>query len=446
MGFFKLLGNVRLPHYKKTAGMAAVTMPPPAEVLIPMAQHIGAPSIPVVKVGDEVKVGQKIGDAQGGVSTYIYASVSGKVTKIEDYIVSSGKSVPSIRIESDGLMTLDENIAPPVIETFYDFVQAIKRSGLVGLGGAGFPTHIKLAPLEGGRIRYVIINAAECEPYVTSDTRTMLDDAEFIEEGIALLRRFSPTSLKFIIGIEKNKPECIAALGERFASAEDVEIKPLPERYPQGAEKVLIYNTIGRVVEEGKIPSDAGVLVLNVSTLAFIAKYVRTGMPLVSRTVTVDGGAIAEPKNVIVPVGTSIRDIVEFAGGFKKTPRKVLFGGPMMGIAAHSLDEPILKATGVITCLSEDEINEREPTACIRCGRCIAACPLNLNAAAYSAALSIENKEERIAALKANKVNLCMECGSCNYVCPASRPLVQNSRLGKTELRTDAAHMKNLKK
>lgn len=446
MAFFKLLGNVRLPHHKRTAGLSAVTMPPPAEVLIPMAQHIGAPAIPVVKVGDEVKVGQKIGDAQGGISTYIYASVSGKVVKIEEYLTSTGQRVPSVRIESDGLMTPDESIAPPVIESFYDFVQAIKKSGLVGLGGAGFPTHIKLAPLESGRIRYVIINAAECEPYVTSDTRTMLEDVEFIDEGIALLRRFSPTSIKFIIGIEKNKPECIKLLSEHFAGTDDVEIKPLPERYPQGAEKVLIYNTIGRVVEEGKLPSDAGVIVFNVTTLAFMAKYVRTGMPLVSRALTVDGGAIAEPKNVTAPIGTSIRDIVEFAGGFKKEPKKVLFGGPMMGFAAQSLDEPIVKATGIITCLSEEEIIEPKPMACIHCGRCIAACPMNLNASAYSAALTIENKEERIAALKDAKVNLCMECGSCNYVCPASRPLVQNSRLGKKELRADAAHKAKLKK
>jgi len=446
MAIFKLLGNVRLPHHKKTAGMAAVIMPPPKEVLIPMAQHIGAPSIPVVKVGDEVKVGQKIGDAQGGVSSYIYASVSGKVVKIEDYLTSNGQRVPSIRIESDGLMTLDESIAPPVIESCYDFIQAIKKSGLVGLGGAGFPTHIKLAALGRANIDYIIINAAECEPYVTSDTRTMIEDAEWIEEGIALLKKYTPSKVKFIIAIEKNKPECIAALRERFANTEDVEIKPLPTKYPQGAEKVLIYNSIKRVVREGMLPADEGVLVFNVTSLAFMAKYVKTGMPLVSRTLTVDGGAIAEPKNVTAPIGTSIRDIIEFVGGFKETPRKILFGGPMMGFAAHSLDEPIVKATNVITCLSKDEVIEPTPTACIHCGRCIAACPMNLNASAYSEALTIENKEERIAALKKHKVNLCMECGSCNYVCPASRPLVQNSRLGKTELRTDAAHKKNLKK
>ena len=446
MAIFKLLGNVRLPHHKKTAGIPSVTMPPPSEVLIPMAQHIGAPSIPVVKVGDEVKVGQKIGDAQGGVSSYIYASVSGKVIKIEDYLTSNGQRVPSIRIASDGLMTLDENIAPPVIESCYDFIQAIKKSGLVGLGGAGFPTHIKLAALGRDNIDCIIINGAECEPYVTSDTRTMIEDAEWIEEGIALLRKYSPATVKFVIAIEKNKPECIKALTERFASYKDVEIKSLPEKYPQGAEKVLIYNTTKRVVGEGKLPADVGVLVMNVTSIAFMAKYVKTGMPLVERTVTVDGGAVKEPKNVTAPIGTSIGDLIEFAGGFSETPKKILFGGPMMGFAAHSLEEPIVKATGVITCLSEKEISINEPTPCIRCGRCIAACPMNLNAAAYSAALEIENKEERIEALKAHKVNLCMECGSCAYVCPASRPLVQNSRLGKAELRTDAEHKANLKK
>ena len=191
MRIFKLLGNVRLPHHKKTAGMAAVTMPPPEEVLIPMAQHIGAPSTPVVKVGDEVRVGQKIGESSSFVSTEIYASVSGKVVKIEDYTMSNGKSVPSVRIESDGLMTPDDSIAPPTVESLSDLLSAVKASGLVGLGGAGFPTHVKLAALENGKIDHVIVNAAECEPYVTSDTRTMLDNADLIEEGIDLLRRFS---------------------------------------------------------------------------------------------------------------------------------------------------------------------------------------------------------------------------------------------------------------
>ncbi len=446
MAFFKLLGNVRLPHHKKTAGIPAVTMPPPNEVLIPMAQHIGAPAIPVVKVGDEVKVGTKIGDAQGGMSSYIYASVSGKVVKIEDYLTSNGDHVPSVRIASDGLMTLDESIAPPTVENCYDFIQAIKKSGLVGLGGAGFPTHIKLAALGRANIDCIIINAAECEPYVTSDTRTMIDDVEWIEKGLELFRKYAPVSPKFVIAIEGNKPECISLLKARFAGNSDVEIKVLPEKYPQGAEKILVYNSTKRIISEGKLPADVGVLVINVTSLAFMAKYVETGMPLVSRTLTVDGGAIAEPKNVTAPIGASIGDIIEFAGGFKETPRKILFGGPMMGFAAHSLDEPIVKSTGIITCLSKNEVIEPEPTACIHCGRCIAACPMNLNASAYSEALTIENNEERIAALKKHKVNLCMECGSCNYVCPASRPLVQNSRLGKTQLRADAAHMAKLKK
>ena len=445
MAFSKLLGNVRLPHHKKTASIPAVAMPAPAEVLLPMQQHIGTPATPIVKVGDEVKVGQKIGEANGHISVPIHASVSGKVTKIEDYLESSGKNFLSIRILSDGLMT-PADVTPPTVDSLDTFVAAIKESGLVGLGGAGFPTHVKLEALARQDIDHIIINGCECEPYVTSDTRIMIEEGEWIEKGIGLMKKYSANAPKFIIGIEKNKPEAIEALTERFSDCADVAIKSLPERYPQGAEKVLIYNTTKRVVPEGKLPMDVGVIVINVSTLAFIAKYIETGMPLVSRTVTVDGGAVAEPKNVIAPVGTSIKDIVEFAGGFKATPKKVLFGGPMMGIAAHSLDEPTFKATGILTCLTEGELDEREPTACIRCGRCIAACPMNLNAAAYSLALTYENKEERIAALKEHKVNLCMECGSCNYVCPASRPLVQNSRLGKTELRTDAAHKANLKK
>ena len=410
-----------------------------------MAQHIGAPAEPTVKVGDEVKLGQLIADASGPVSSPIYASVSGKVKTIEQYMRSDGRRVPAVRIVSDGNMTLAEDIAPPEVKDTDSLIEAARRSGLVGLGGAGFPTAVKLDALRKGIIDTVVINGAECEPYITSDTRTMLDDGEWIYRGIALLETYGGNIKKYIFGIEKNKPKCIKAMRELFERNDKVEVKSLPSLYPQGAEKVLIYNTTKRTVPEGKLPSDAGVLVINVTSLAIIAKYVSTGMPLVERCVTLDGDAVKEPKNIIAPIGVSIRELIEFGGGLKDKAGKVLFGGPMMGIAACSLDEPVIKTTGAITVFTEKSSLAVPETACIHCGRCVNACPLNLNPTEYSKALDLENKEDRIARLEKYKVMLCMECGCCSYVCPANRPLVQNNRLAKGELREHRAHSSMLK-
>lgn len=442
---FKFLGHTRIPHRKNTAEMSAVRMTPPREVLLPTSQHIGAPATPIVKAGDEVKVGQLIAEASGYVSSPIYASVSGRVTKIEDYLRPDGRKVPAIRIESDGLMTVCENIAPPEVSDFDSFINAVRTSGLVGLGGAGFPTSVKLDAVKKGEIKTIIINGAECEPYLTSDTRTMLDESESVFDGISLLEKYIPSVEKFIFGIEKNKPLCIEEIARIFRDNPKVSILPLPTLYPQGAEKVIVYNTTGLVIPEGKLPADVGVLVINVTSLSMLAKYIKTGMPLVERCVTFDGSAVAEPKNVIVPIGTSIRDLADFAGGFKEDVGKVLYGGPMMGIPVSNLDEPITKTTGGITAMNIKDSEKREATACIHCGRCVSACPLSLNPTAFSKALSLDNNEDKIARLEEYRVNLCMECGCCSYVCPASRPLVQNNRLGKAALREYKAHKANLK-
>lgn len=425
--------------------MPAVKMTPPKEVLLPMSQHIGAPATPIVKVGDEVKVGQLIAEPSGYVSSPIYSSVSGKVTKIDTYLRPDGRTVPAIRIESDGLMTLAEDITPPDVHDFDSFVAAVRSSGLVGLGGAGFPTSVKLDAVKKGEISAVIINGAECEPYLTSDTRTMLDSSELIYDGITLLEKYVPSVEKFIFGIENNKPACIEEMARIFQDNAKVSVKPLPSLYPQGAEKVLIYNTTGRTVPEGKLPADVGVLVINVTSLAVLAKYIKTGMPLVEKCVTLDGSAVKEPKNVLAPIGTSIRELAEFAGGLTDDVGKVLFGGPMMGVAAASLDEPISKTTNGITVLNIADSVGRDATACIHCGRCVETCPMSLNPTAFSKALNIENTEDRMARLEEYSVNLCMECGCCSYVCPASRPLVQNNRLGKTALREYKAHKASLK-
>ena len=442
---FKFLGRTRVPHHKNTADMAAVRMTPPKEVLLPTSQHIGAPATPVVKVGDTVAVGQLIAEPNGYVSSPIYSSVSGKVTKIEEYLRPDGRAVPAIRIESDGLMTVSEDIAPPKITDFDSFVSAIRSSGLVGLGGAGFPTSVKLDAVKKGEIHTVVINAAECEPYITCDTRTMLDDSTAVYDGISLLEKYIPSVDKFIFGIENNKPACIEEMARIFKDNPKVSVLPLPSLYPQGAEKVIIYNTTRLVVPEGKLPADVGVLVINVTSLATLAKYVKTGMPLVEKCVTVDGSAIKEPKNVIAPIGASLREIIEFAGGLKEEVGKALFGGPMMGSPACSLDEPITKTTNGITVMNTLDSTLRDSTACIHCGRCVSACPINLNPTEFSKALELPTKEERMARLDAFSVNLCMECGCCSYVCPASRPLVQNNRLGKTALREYKAHLANLK-
>ncbi len=441
----KFLGNTRIPHRKNTAKLSPVRMTPPKEVLLPMDQHLGAPSVPVVKVGDEVKVGQLIAEASGPVSSPIYASVSGKVVKIEDCLRASGRVVPAIRIESDGLMTVCEDITPPTITDLASLVDAFRKSGIVGMGGAGFPTAIKLDALKKGEIHTVIINGAECEPYITSDARTMIDEPDHVYEGIKLLQAVAPSVTKYIIGIEVNKPECIKAIGDITKDDKAVSVLPLPLRYPQGAEKVLIYNATGIKVPENKLPGELGVIVINVTTLATFAKYVKTGMPLVERCVTVDGSAVIEPKNIIAPIGTSVEDMVEFAGGFVQKPCKVIMGGPMTGRAAYSLSEPVVKTTNAIVVLTEKDTEGKKTTACIHCGRCVEACPHLLNPTALCKALNIDNVDERMAKLEAERINLCIECGCCSYVCPAARPLVENIRVAKNSFREYKAHKASLK-
>lgn len=431
----RYLGNTHVPHYKRTADQASVTMPPPASVLLPMSQHIGAPATPIVKPGDTVKVGQKIAEASGYVSSPVYASVSGRVEKLEEYLRTDGKRVPAIRITSDGEMTRDENLTPPTITCLDELIVAARESGVVGLGGAGFPLAVKLDVLKKETIDTVIVNAAECEPYITSDTRTMLDRADQVKYGLQLLIKFAPAVKSYIIGIEKNKPEAIAKMRETFADVPEVTVKPLPPRYPQGAEKVLIYNTVRRVVPEGKLPSDVNVLVLNISSLAKFAVYCMTGVPLISKHFTLDGSAVISPKNIKAPIGTSIKDIIEFGGGVKGEIGKILYGGPMMGTAAASIDDPITKTTGALTILTPEDSQTPEETACIRCGRCSQACPHLLKPVKYSDALEIKDRETRMAILTEQKIMLCCECGSCSFVCPAGRPLVLNNKIAKAEYR-----------
>ncbi len=430
------LPGARVPHWKGTAQMAPRRMPVPPEVAIPMSMNIGAPAKPVVKPGDEVKVGQLIAEAGGFVSSPIYASVSGKVKRIDEMLGSNGRFMPAVVITSDGEQTVYEGIAPPEVTDLQSFLAAVRDSGVVGLGGAGFPTAAKLTVKDNSLIKYIIVNGAECEPYVTSDTRTMLDDAPYVMKGVELLKKYLGDP-KVIIGIEDNKPQCIKRFNE-LNTAGLAEIHPLPSLYPQGGEKVLIYNTTGRIVPEGGLPIDAGAIVINCTTLAFIAKYMETGMPLVEKVVTVDGSAVKTPDNVIVPIGTPMSAVFEFCGGFKSEPRKVFYGGPMMGIAVPTLDAPIMKNTNAIVALDDKDAHIPEPTACIRCGLCIDHCPLNLMPVEIH-----EAYEKRDGAmLETLKVNLCMECGCCSFVCPARLNHVQTHKLAKNVLRAYQAEQK----
>ncbi len=431
------LNGVHVPHRKNTADMHAVKMPAPKTVTIPMNMHIGAPSNPIVKINDQVKVGQLIAEAGGFVGSPIHATVSGRVASISPIITSNGAQTTAITIESDGLMTLDESCVAPSVDDYSSFIKAVRDSGVVGLGGAGFPTSVKLDVKDTDRIEEVVINGAECEPYITSDTRTMIDDGELVKEGIELLKKYLNVK-KVVIGIEKNKPEAIKNMQKVFSDDSAVTVQPLPSLYPQGGEKVLIYNCTGKIVPEGKLPIDVGVVVLNCTTVAFLAKYLKTGIPLVEKVVTVEGSAVSNPQNVVVPIGTPMQDVFDFCGGFKEEPKKVLYGGPMMGISVPDTSAPILKNTNAIIALNEYDAILPTPTPCIRCGRCVSACPFRLMPLEFAKALATDDME----LLEKRKVNLCMECGCCSYVCPARRPLVENNKLAKAKLRKYQAEKK----
>ena len=428
MAIFKLNG-VHVKHCKNTAKLKAERIATPASVTIPMSMHIGAPSKPVVKIGDEVKVGQLIAEAGPGLSVPVYSSVSGKVKKIDELINVVGAHIQTIVIDADGEQTVDESIRPYEVNSREEFLDALCKSGIVGLGGAGFPTLVKLKA-DISKVDTLLINGAECEPYITSDTRTMIDDAEAIADGIRLIAKFLEIK-NIVVGIEKNKPECIASMKKALSDIEGASVKVLPSVYPQGGEKVLVYHALGRTVKEGGLPLDCGVIVMNCTTVANVSKFIRTGMPLVEKCVTVDGSAINQPKNLIVPIGAPVSALVDACGGFKEEPKKVLYGGPMMGIALPDLTSPVLKQTNAVLFFGKKEATPPKVTPCIKCGRCIDHCPFGLDPTAISKAYKANDPET----LEKLKVNLCMECGCCSYVCPARRNIVQRNKMAKTMLR-----------
>lgn len=432
----KVRGGVKVAHHKNTAELEVVRIPTPSKVVIPMQQHIGAPCEPVVKVGDEVAVGQLIGDSDKFVSAPIHASVSGTVTAIGDIKMPNGSVSKAVTIESDGEMRLWEGIKPPKVETREDLIKAVRDSGLVGLGGAGFPTHVKLNFPPDKNIDTLVVNAAECEPYITVDYRECMENSWDILSGVYALKELLGFK-QVIIAAEDNKPEAFKVLGkiaDHDADIDDsVKLMVLESKYPQGAEKMMVQSATGRCVPPGKLPADVGCVVMNVASVAFISRYLKTGKPLVSRSLTVDGSAIAEPKNVRVPVGTDIGEIIDFCGGFKGEPCKILTGGPMMGLAIVGTDLPVLKQNNAILAFTADDAVLKPETDCIRCGRCVAACPMSLMPTNIVKAAKIKDVD----ALKRAGVTVCMECGSCAFACPAGKPLVQHMRLAKAILREE---------
>ena len=424
--------GIHPPHLKNTAHTETAVLPTPERVYIPMQMHIGAPCTPTVKVGDFVRVGDKIGDSDAPVSAPIHASVSGSVTGIYPMRLGGGAVSTVVEITSDGKMETAP-LTPPEVTDRASFLRAVRASGLVGLGGAGFPTHIKLNVPEGKRVDTLLINVAECEPYLTSDHRTVLEDGWDVMSGIYSVLRYLDIP-RVLICVEENKPDAIALLRRIADSSADVEdrvrVLPLAASYPQGAEKVLIRAAAGREVPAGGLPADAGCIVLNVTGAAKLAAYLKKGMPLVSKRVTVDGDAIERPQNLIVPIGTPVSALLAHCG-LRAEPKKVLMGGPMMGITLASTDVPVVKNNNGILAFTEEGSALPSPSACIRCGRCVFHCPMRLSPLTMANAVSRGDTD----ALARLDLLSCMECGCCSFVCPAHRPLVQSMRVGKGLLR-----------
>ena len=421
-----------LPHLKASAELETVIMPTPAVVKIPLQQHIGAPAKPIVKKGDKVFVGTLIGESGGFVSAPIHSSVSGTVKEISN-LEGSGECIV---IESDGLMEKAPELKPFEVKKPADIAEAADKCGLVGLGGAGFPASVKLTLKEDSNIDTLIINAAECEPYITSDYRECMEGYDDVINGIYLLKDILKIP-KVIICVESNKKKAIEKLYEIATDVRDsddtVKLMRLPTKYPQGAEKVIIYSATGRRVPLGKLPSDVGCIVMNVTSVATLYRFIKTGMPLVAKRVTVDGNAVETPKNVIVPIGTPIRELLEFVGCADSEADEIIMGGPMMGIDIYNENAVVEKRNNAITVMKAPE-KAVPTTACIRCGRCANACPMQLYPATVDATLSFGDAKN-IANLN---VNYCMECGSCSFVCPAKRPLTQTMRLAKAILKKEA--------
>ncbi|HCM91305.1 MAG TPA: electron transport complex subunit RsxC [Lachnospiraceae bacterium] len=396
---------------------------PEGEMVFPLSQHIGAPAKPLVAKGDRVLCGQMIAEAGGFVSANIYSSVSGTVKSIGKHRVATGDMVESIMIDNDGLYEAAEPLHVKDINdcTKQDVIDAVKLAGIVGMGGAGFPTHVKLSPKDPDKIYYCIVNCSECEPYLTSDYRRMLEEPDKLVAGLKIILCLFDHA-EGILAVEDNKPECIRNLKELTENEPRITVKTLKTKYPQGAERQLIYATTKRAINSSMLPADAGCIVNNVDTVVAIYHAIIEKRPLTERIVTVTGDAIRNPQNYLVPIGSNVRQLIEASGGFKVTPEKIISGGPMMGFAMFDLDVPIIKTSSAVTCFTKDEVAEYEPSACINCGRCVDVCPGRVIPARLADYAENGNEEKF---LKYNGMECC-ECGCCSYICPAKRQLTQS--------------------
>lgn len=401
---------------------AIKTLTPKGEIVIPLSQHIGAPATPCVEVGDRVLVGQKIGEASGFISANIHSSVSGTVKKIEPRMIASGAMVNSVVIENDD--AYEEYIWE--LKDYEDMSKediraAIKEAGIVGMGGAGFPTHVKLTPKDDDAIEYVIVNGAECEPYLTSDYRRMIEHPEILIEGLKIVLSLFKNA-KGIIAIEDNKLDAITELKKLTRNEDNIQVKGVYTKYPQGGERALIYAVTGREVNSSMLPADVGCVVNNVDTMFAIHNAVINHKALYSRVVTITGDAVTTPGNYLVPIGTSFNEVIEAAEGFKRIPEKIISGGPMMGISVFTTDIPITKGTSAILAFRRDQVAASKPSACINCGKCLEVCPGRVMPSRLA---TMAEHGDRDAFIE-NYGMECCECGCCSYICPAKRNLTQS--------------------
>jgi electron transport complex protein RnfC len=426
--------GVHPPESKElTAAQAIRRLPFPDEIILPLSQHAGKPARPIVREGDRVERGDKVAEADGWVSSPVHASAAGTVTGIELWPHSSGSHQPAIRIEVEPHSA--QAPRPRVIPDWdglsaEELVEAVRQGGVVGLGGAAFPTHVKLKPPEGRKIERLVLNGCECEPYLTTDHRTMVEYPERVHLGLRIMMSCLGAE-SALIGVENNKPDAIEALRRTKPADLDVEILGLTVKYPQGAEKMLIKALMDREVPEGGLPLDVGVVVQNVASIATIAEVFETGLPLIERIVTVTGPGIRRPSNLIVPVGTKVSDLLDACGGMTDDAAEIVLGGPMMGTALGDPQAPVMKGTTGIVVLTEAEIRGRVTHPCIRCGHCLDACPVFLN----PQLLGSLAKNGRLEEMDDHHLGLCMICGCCSYVCPSNIPLSQMFGAAKQDLR-----------
>ncbi len=432
MGSRTFKGGVHPYEGKELAKDQPITeVLPKGDLVYPLSQHIGAPATPVVSVGDRVKKGQKLAEARGFVSSPIYASASGTVKAIEPRRVAVGDMVDSIVVENDGLF--EEVAYTPCADTSSlskeEIIEKVKDAGVVGMGGAGFPTHVKLSPKNPEQIEYVIANCAECEPYLTADYRRMLENPKELIAGMKIILQLFDKALG-VLAIEDNKPDCIEKLTELVKDEPRIDVCVLQTKYPQGGERQLIYAVTQRAINSSMLPADESCIVDNVETILAVYNAVALGKPVTNRVATITGDAVKNPGNFLYNIGTNYAELVEAAGGFCQQPKKIISGGPMMGFAMFSLDVPTTKTASSLLCFIDDEVSENETTACINCGRCVEICPERLVPARLA---QFSNRDLSAQFEKWNGLE-CIECGSCSYICPARKQLAQSIRTMKKQV------------